>query len=97
MRLRVHNGDNPPLTPGKVRFSNWRRVVKFRSETPGDWFLYYGNADAKTVSYDLSWSANLEGAPRRNSARSSGIRLIVSLSRPRSPGANGTFRCSTWF
>src|SRR5271155_3672400 len=62
MRLRVHNGDNPPLAPGKVRFSTWRRVLKFRSETPADWFLYYGNADAKTVSYDLSWSANLEGA-----------------------------------
>src|SRR5271165_1280104 len=62
MRLRVHNGDNPPLTPGKIRFSAWRRLVKFRSETPAEWFLYYGNPDAKTVSYDLSWSANLESA-----------------------------------
>ena len=65
-RLRVHNGDNPPLVPGKVQFSNWRRVLKFRSDTPGEWFLYYGNAEAKTVSYDLSWSANLEDAQQAN-------------------------------
>ena len=62
LRLRVHNGDNPPLAPGKISFSAWRRVLKFRTENPGEWFLYYGNAEAKTVSYDLSWSANLEGA-----------------------------------
>jgi Protein of unknown function (DUF3999) len=62
LRLRVHNGDNPPLTPGKISFSAYRRVLKFRSGSAGEWFLYYGNADAKTVSYDLSASANLAAA-----------------------------------
>jgi len=62
IRVRVHNGDNPALTPGKISLSAWRRVLKFRPETTGEWFLYYGNAEARTVSYDLSWSANLEGA-----------------------------------
>ena len=62
LRIRVDNGDNPALTPGKFLFSDWRRMLKFRPESNGQWFLYYGNVDAKTVSYDLSWSTNLEGA-----------------------------------
>lgn len=53
LRLRVHNGDNPPLSVRGLALSAYRRMIKFPSNTAGQYWVYYGNPEAKQPSYDF--------------------------------------------
>ena len=53
LRLRVYNGDDRPLEVNTAALSVIRTRVKFKADGGGDYWLYYGNADAHTPSYDL--------------------------------------------
>jgi len=54
LRLRVHNGDNAPLSVRRVSLSAYRRVIKFPSNAAGQYWLYCGNPEAKRPSYDFA-------------------------------------------
>ena len=54
LRLRVHNGDNAPLSARRITFSGYRRVLKFPTNASGTYWIYYGNPDAKRPAYDFA-------------------------------------------
>lgn len=53
VRLRVYNGDNPPLAVTKVQLQAPARIVKFIPGEAGDYALVYGNPNARRPEYDL--------------------------------------------
>lgn len=53
-RLRISNGDSPPIKLLSGEFSAVRRIVNFRSNDAGPHWLYSGNANAAEPSYDLA-------------------------------------------
>ena len=54
IKLVIFNGDDPPLSIGRVVLSGLRRVVQFPSTTTGAYWLYSGNAAAREPSYDFT-------------------------------------------
>jgi hypothetical protein len=54
IRLRILNHDSPPLAVRRLTLSAYRRVVEFPANTAGQYWLYYGNADAKQPVYDFA-------------------------------------------
>jgi hypothetical protein len=54
LRVRVHNGDSAPVKVRQFAFSAYRRVLKFPTNAAGQYWIYYGNPDAKRPSYDLA-------------------------------------------
>jgi hypothetical protein len=54
LRIRIINGDNPPLTVRQVILSGDRRVVEFPGEAIGQYWLYYGSPEARQPSYDFA-------------------------------------------
>ncbi len=53
LKVVIFNGDNPPLSAGRVILSGTRRIVRFPSVEPGPYWLYSGNSTAKESSYDF--------------------------------------------
>lgn len=53
-RIRVFNRDDQPLEFQRVRMLADERRVKFESAGGGNWWLYYGNPEAKAPEYDLA-------------------------------------------
>jgi hypothetical protein len=53
LRVRIYNGDNPPLKIRRIRVSGLPYRVRFPSEGPGEAWLYYGNPDAMAPDYDF--------------------------------------------
>lgn len=54
LRIRVFNRDDQPLDIQRVRMLADERLVKFESAGGGNWWLYYGNPEAKAPEYDLA-------------------------------------------
>ena len=54
LRIRIINGDNPPLVVRQVILSADRRVVEFPGEATGQYWLYYGSPGAPQPSYDFA-------------------------------------------
>jgi len=54
LRIRISNGDNPPLVVRQVILSADRRVVEFPGEATGRYWLYYGSPGARQPSYDFA-------------------------------------------
>jgi uncharacterized protein DUF3999 len=54
LRIRIINGDNPPLTVRQVILSANRRLVEFPAEAIGQYRLYYGSPGARLPSYDFA-------------------------------------------
>jgi hypothetical protein len=54
LRIRIINGDNPPLVVRQVILSADRRVVDFPAEATGRYWLYYGSPGARQPSYDFA-------------------------------------------
>ncbi len=54
LRIRIINGDNPPLVVRQVILSADRRVVEFPGEATGQYWLYYGSPGARQPSYDFA-------------------------------------------
>jgi hypothetical protein len=53
LRVRIHDGDGPPLKVLRIRVSGPACRVRFPSEGAGEAWLYYGNPDAKAPDYDF--------------------------------------------
>jgi hypothetical protein len=54
VKLVIFNGDDPPLSAGRMILSGLRRVIQFPSTAAGPYWLYSGNAAAKEPSYDFA-------------------------------------------
>jgi hypothetical protein len=54
LRIRIINGDNPPLTVRQVILSADRRAIEFPAEATGQYWLYYGSPGARRPSYDFA-------------------------------------------
>jgi hypothetical protein len=54
LRIRIINGDNPPLVVHRVILSADRRIVEFPAEATGQYWLYYGSPGARQPSYDFA-------------------------------------------
>lgn len=54
LRLRILNHDNPPLVVRRLVLSAYRRVVDFPAGVAGQYWVYYGNPDAKQPAYDFA-------------------------------------------
>lgn len=53
LRLRIFNGDDRPVPVRSVTFEAVERRVKFLPAAAGEYWLYYGNPEAKPPTYDL--------------------------------------------
>lgn len=53
VKITVFNADSAPLHFGSARLGGIRRVVKFPSSEPGEYFAYIGNASARRPTYDF--------------------------------------------
>ena len=63
LRIRIINGDNPPLTVRQVILSGDRRVIEFPGEAAGQYWLYYGSPEARLPSYDFAQTRPLHVQP----------------------------------
>lgn len=54
LKIVVANADSAPLHFGAAKLSGVRRVVKFPSLQPGNYFVYVGNPSARQPSYDFA-------------------------------------------
>jgi hypothetical protein len=54
LRIRIINGDNPPLVVRQVILSAERRAIEFPAEATGQYWLYYGSPGARQPSYDFA-------------------------------------------
>lgn len=54
LRLRIHNGDNPPILLKRLALRACRREFVFATNAPGRYWIYYGNPAAKQPSYDFA-------------------------------------------
>jgi hypothetical protein len=54
LRLRIHNGDKPPLLLKRLALRAYRREFVFAANSPGRYWIYYGNPAAKQPSYDFA-------------------------------------------
>ncbi len=54
LRLRIHNGDDPPLQLIRAYLEVRRRIVKLPPSPEGDYWIYYGNPGAAAPQYDLA-------------------------------------------
>ena len=62
IRIRIFNGDNPPLAVRQLILSARRRVIEFPAETTGRYWLYYGSFGARRPSYDFAQTRPLHAA-----------------------------------
>jgi len=53
LRIRIYNRDDQAIQVGQVRLEGLMCYMNFLSPSPGDYWLYYGNAGAHSPSYDL--------------------------------------------
>lgn len=53
LRLTIFNEDNPPLPVASVRAYGFLRKLIFPASPDGTYNLYYGNAEARSPSYEL--------------------------------------------
>ncbi|HTM51615.1 MAG TPA: DUF3999 family protein [Bryobacteraceae bacterium] len=53
LRLRIFNGDNRPAPVQRVYVETLQRLLEFLPNAPGDFWLYYGNPQARPPVYDL--------------------------------------------
>lgn len=60
LTVRILNRDDQPLKIRRLELQSLVRYLRFRGEPQGEYWLYYGLADARTPSYDL---AALGGTP----------------------------------
>ena len=63
LRMRIINGDNPPLVVRQVILSTNHRVVEFPAEATGQYWLYYGSPGARLPSYDFAQTRPLRVQP----------------------------------
>jgi Protein of unknown function (DUF3999) len=61
LRLRIYNRDDQPIAVETATLSVVRSQLKFKPPAGGSYWLYYGNADAHTPSYDLREQMAREG------------------------------------
>lgn len=54
LRLRIYSRDDQPLPACRLRFEVAARQIAFLSQGPGQYWLYYGNTEARFPSYDLA-------------------------------------------
>lgn len=54
VKIKMWNGDNPPLTLQTVHVKGWVRAVVFQAEKGKSYGLYYGNHKAGAPQYDLA-------------------------------------------
>jgi hypothetical protein len=53
LRLRIYNRDDKPIQTGTVQLEGITRFIKFLAASPGQYWIYYGNANAAAPVYDL--------------------------------------------
>jgi hypothetical protein len=53
LRLRIYNRDDKPIQTGAVQLEGITRYIKFLAAAPGQYWVYYGNANASSPVYDL--------------------------------------------
>ena len=63
LRIRIINGDNPPLVVRQLILSTNHRVVEFPAEATGQYWLYYGSPGARLPSYDFAQTRPLRVQP----------------------------------
>ena len=63
LRVRILNQDNPPLVVSRLTLIAYRRVVEFPATIAGQYWLYYGNPDAKQPAYDFAQTRSPEAQP----------------------------------
>ncbi len=54
MRVTLYHGDDKPLKLKSVTVETIARSMIFPSTNPGEYWMYFGNANARTPSYDLA-------------------------------------------
>lgn len=53
-RIFIYNGDNSPVTIEKINGTYYQHSLKARFDTPGQYFLCYGNPRAPKPEYDIT-------------------------------------------
>jgi hypothetical protein len=53
IRVRVFDHDNRPIAVRSARVEALNQYIHFYSQTEGNYWVYFGNTDAQTPSYDL--------------------------------------------
>jgi hypothetical protein len=56
-KLCIFQGDDRPVRLSRIRLLGVDRMVSFRSEAPGTYWLYYGAPPASPPVYDLARTA----------------------------------------
>ncbi len=87
-RLGVSNGDSPPIEIGKVTMIADRRLVHFSSATAGAYWLYLGNANARSPSYDITSIRSVDDSDRERDASAS-LGRYEANSEYRAPTSGG--------
>jgi hypothetical protein len=54
LRLRILNADDQPLRVSGISLLACERALRFPAKAAGTYWLYFGNAEARTPSYDLA-------------------------------------------
>ncbi len=54
LRLRIFNGDSPPVHVARVHVERLKQLIKFLDPDGGEVFFYFGNPAARAPSYDLA-------------------------------------------
>jgi len=54
IELTILNGDSPPLRVERVEATRHAVPVLFQADSPGEWRLYIGNAQAPAPQYDIA-------------------------------------------
>lgn len=65
LRIRIFNRDDQPLTVRRVTLRTIQRRIKFSTDSTGQYWLYYGNPDAKSPAYDLAYVLPAGSSPAR--------------------------------
>ncbi len=53
LQVRIHNGDNPPLTFLNAEADRYITIISFPPRKPGPYWLFFGNPDGDMPDYDL--------------------------------------------
>jgi hypothetical protein len=86
LRLRIFNRDDRPVSVTKATLECLKRQVKFLADTQGEYWLYYGNADARKPTYDLA-QILARHAPESETAVAVGVQQKNPIYSPPPPPA----------
>jgi len=76
LRLHIDNGGDPPLQLREASFSRLATFAAFQPKFKGTYFLYFGNHQAETPSYDLG---HYDERLRRNGVIQAGLGPVEKL------------------